>query len=101
MTNLSNGKFGNLSALTGEISQKRKAAELGMEPKMGELIEEGELSLVKKELGGSDRGKFKKLEMPVFFGENLDSWLFRTRGVHGSVRSVFDWDRWPNRTCRL
>ena len=25
----------------------------------------------------SDRNKFKKVEMPVFTGEDLDSWLFR------------------------
>ena len=32
-----------------------------------------------------DRNKFKKVEMPIFNGDDLDSWLFWPKGTFKSI----------------
>ena len=61
------------SELTGVSTGKRKL-------RPDDIIEgdeEGEMSLSLETGVGQDRIKFKKLEMPVFNGEDPDGWIYR------------------------
>ncbi|TYK05726.1 ty3-gypsy retrotransposon protein [Cucumis melo var. makuwa] len=62
------------SELTGISTEKRKVRN---EEGTQEEGEEGETSLSVETGGGQERIKFKKLEMPVFNGEDPEGWFYR------------------------
>lgn len=76
-----------------------------------EKVDKGDSSQT-EEVQGGGKSKFKTLEMLVFSGTNLDSWLFQAEryfevhqlsdtekiivSIIGLVQFVVDWYRWAN-----
>lgn len=73
---LAMGKSKESSAMTKASSQKNKKEE-GSSGEKTEKENEEETEQAKSTSCREDRGKLKRLEMPVFTGKNPDSWLFR------------------------
>lgn len=94
---LSRGREGSM--VTEGSQRKGKTAEM----------EEGKTSITK---GGGDKGKYKRLEMPIFKGQHPDSWVYRAKqffeiheltkeekikvAVIGFDHDSVDWYRWSH-----
>ncbi|KAA0064010.1 histone-lysine N-methyltransferase ASHR1 isoform X3 [Cucumis melo var. makuwa] len=64
------------STTKGKETEATSSREIGVDQNIGENRNEKKSD---NDDAAGDRNKFKKVEMPVFNGEDPDSWLFRAK----------------------